>query len=136
MRCCMKVSGQNSVRSSRLIYFFTAVRIEWAKARARYLRWSEEVQLLKEEMRRVRKTLEWEAQQWEGRTEFETVDAAAMEGINAYATRQAQVRRDLLAHFTRIWDKPLVPVVKDEDSGEAPLTALDPTLEMLVEEED
>ncbi|KIJ89975.1 hypothetical protein K443DRAFT_55668, partial [Laccaria amethystina LaAM-08-1] len=38
-----------------------SVRIEWAKARARYLRWSEEVQLLKEEMRRVRKTLEWEA---------------------------------------------------------------------------
>ena len=112
------------------------MRIEWAKARARYLRWSEEVQLLKEEMRRVRKTLEWEAQQWEGWRESWTIDAAATEGIKAYAMRQAQVRRDLLSHFTRMWDKPLVPVVNDEDSGEAPLTALDPMLEMLVEEED
>jgi hypothetical protein len=132
----MNVSGHNSICSSRLKYFFTAVRIEWAKARARYLRWSEEVQLLKEEMRRVRKTLEWEARQWEGRTEPWTADAAAAEGIMAYAMRQAQVRRDLLCHFTRMWDKPLVPVVNNEDSGEAPLTALDPSLEMLVEEED
>ena len=46
------------------------------------------------------------------------------------------MQRDLLAHFTRMWDKPLVPVVNDEDSGEAHLTALDPSLEMLVEEED
>ena len=119
-----------------LIFFSTAVQIEWAKSRARYLRWSEEVQLLKEEMRRVRKTLEWEGRQWEGRTEPCTADAAAAEGIKAYAIRQAQVRRDLLDHFTRMWDKPLVPVVNNEDSGEAPLTALDPSLEMLVEEED
>ena len=86
--------------------------------------------MLKEEMR-VRKTLEWE-----GCTEPCTADAAAAEGIKAYAICQAQVRRDLLDHFTRMWDKPLVPVVNNEDSGEAPLTALDPSLEILVEEED
>ena len=112
------------------------MRIEWAKARARYLRWPEEVQLLKGEMRRVQKTLDWEARQWEGRAESWTVNTAATEGIEGYTMRQAQVWRDLLAHFTRMWDKPLVPVVNDEDSGEAPLMALDPSLEMLVEEED
>ncbi|KAG1869682.1 hypothetical protein C8R48DRAFT_746879 [Suillus tomentosus] len=39
-----------------------AMRVEWAKARARSLRWSEEVLLLKEEMRRVRQYLDWRAQ--------------------------------------------------------------------------
>ncbi|KAJ7271751.1 hypothetical protein C8J57DRAFT_1226330 [Mycena rebaudengoi] len=43
-----------------------ALRIEWAKARARSLQWSEEVDLLEEEMRRITQFLFWHASWWEG----------------------------------------------------------------------
>ncbi|OAX30590.1 hypothetical protein K503DRAFT_669748, partial [Rhizopogon vinicolor AM-OR11-026] len=41
-----------------------AMRIEWCKARERAMRWAEEVELLKEEMRRILQYLEWEAALW------------------------------------------------------------------------
>ena len=41
-----------------------AMRIEWCKARARANRWTEEVDLLKEEMRRTEQFLEWHANWW------------------------------------------------------------------------
>ncbi|EDR03963.1 uncharacterized protein LACBIDRAFT_330859 [Laccaria bicolor S238N-H82] len=114
-----------------------AVHIEWAKARARFLRWTEEVMLLKEEMRRVRKTLEWRAMWWEQRREgWESQDGAMREGIRAYATRQAGIQRGLCLRSTRLWDKPLVPFGSQEESNEGPGSALDPLLESLVEEDE
>ena len=65
-----------------------AVRIEWAKARARFLRWMEEVMLLKEEMQWVRKTLEWRAMWWEQHREgWESHDEVMRKGIRVYATQ-------------------------------------------------
>ena len=114
-----------------------ALRVEWAKARARSLRWSEEVMLLKEEMRRVRKTLDWKASWWDDRQEgWSGLDAAASEGVKAYAARQARIQRDLHARFTRLWDQPLVPFVRDEDSGEGSTTVLDPVVEAFFEDEE
>ncbi|KII90033.1 hypothetical protein PLICRDRAFT_174832 [Plicaturopsis crispa FD-325 SS-3] len=46
-----------------------ALRVEWAKAWSRARRWDEEVQLVKEEMRRVLITLEHRAEQWAQRRE-------------------------------------------------------------------
>ena len=121
----------------KLIGFFAAVRIEWAKARARYLRWTEEVMLLKEEMRRVRKTLEWRAAWWEQRQEgWEGQDEVMHEGIRAYAIRQADIQRGLRARFTRLWDQPLVPIYSQEESNEGAASSLDPVLESLVEEDE
>ncbi|KAJ7022257.1 hypothetical protein C8F04DRAFT_1272805 [Mycena alexandri] len=40
------------------------LRIEWAKARARAMRWTEEVDLLEEEMRRIQQFLTWRAGWW------------------------------------------------------------------------
>jgi hypothetical protein len=40
------------------------LRIEWAKTRAKALRYAEEVDLLEEEMRRVLQFLEWRASWW------------------------------------------------------------------------
>lgn len=114
-----------------------AVRVEWAKARARHLRWWEEVHLLKEEMRRVRKTLEWRAAWWEDlRKGWEGLDEAMVEGVNAYASRQANVQRMLHTRFSRLWDKPMVPIIRQEDSGEGPSASVDPILEELVEDDD
>ena len=121
----------------KLTGLLAAVRIEWAKARARFLRWTEEVMLLKEEMRWVRKTLEWRAMWWEQRREgWESHDEAMREGIRAYATRQAGIQRGLCLRFTRLWDKPLVPLGSQEESNEGPAVALDPVLESLVEEDE
>ncbi|EIW79765.1 hypothetical protein CONPUDRAFT_34829, partial [Coniophora puteana RWD-64-598 SS2] len=43
------------------------IRTEWCKARARALRWTEEVHLLKEEMRRTLQYMLWHARWWEVR---------------------------------------------------------------------
>lgn len=45
----------------------TGLRIEWCKGRARKDRWKEEVQLLQEEMERVKKSLLYEANLWDQR---------------------------------------------------------------------
>ncbi|EDR04507.1 uncharacterized protein LACBIDRAFT_304221 [Laccaria bicolor S238N-H82] len=114
-----------------------ALRIEWAKSRARHLRWSEEVLLLKEEMRRVRKTLEKRAAWWQAREEpWEGLDRAEAEGVRAYARRQAVMEKALYECFTRLWDDPLSPLVNREDSGEGPGPGVDPALEAMLEEEE
>ncbi|KAJ7026189.1 hypothetical protein C8F04DRAFT_1212668 [Mycena alexandri] len=67
-----------------------ALRIEWAKTRARSLRWTEEVDLLEEEMRRVLQFLTWRAGWWEeqiGRRGLP--EGSQREGETAYAARQA-----------------------------------------------
>ncbi|KAG1902395.1 uncharacterized protein F5891DRAFT_1127683 [Suillus fuscotomentosus] len=81
-----------------------AVRVEWAKARARSLRWSEEVLLLKEEMRQVRQYLDWRAQWWEARAELDHHDKGIVEGARAYAYRQSAIQRALLSRFTALWE--------------------------------
>ncbi|RDX44815.1 hypothetical protein OH76DRAFT_1328515, partial [Lentinus brumalis] len=42
-----------------------SLRVEWCKARARAQRWTEECELLQEEMRRVLQYHEWRADWWE-----------------------------------------------------------------------
>lgn len=94
-----------------------ALKIEWCCSRARAMRFSEEVELLNERMWRMWAFLDWEASRWEERaTEriqaLESVTAgptasptmpvmlegALEEGLQAYAQRQAAIRRNL---FTR-----------------------------------
>ncbi|KAF9492640.1 hypothetical protein BDN71DRAFT_1420467 [Pleurotus eryngii] len=79
------------------------VRIEWAKARARALRWKEEVCLLREEMCRVRITLQVRAEWWRSQgTPWEGLDPDTAEGVQAYAFRQAKVNDTLLKQFTEL----------------------------------
>ncbi|KAG0708157.1 hypothetical protein DFH29DRAFT_979482 [Suillus ampliporus] len=71
------------------------MRIEWCKARARAMHWAEEVELLKEEMRRILQFLEWDAQHWDERGLENTLEDAGedeREGRMAYAKRQASLR--------------------------------------------
>ncbi|KAF8834341.1 hypothetical protein BDN67DRAFT_1048589 [Paxillus ammoniavirescens] len=79
--------------------------IEWCNARACVMRWSEEVELLVEEMRRVREFLEWEATLWEKRAEeFNSLDVVLAGGYHAYAKRQAALRRSLADKCHLWWD--------------------------------
>jgi len=87
-------------------------------------------------MRRVWKTLEWRATWWEERAEgWDELDEAAKEGVGAYASWQASIQRALHKQFSRLWDKPLIPLVSSDDTGEAPSAYVDPVLKLLVEDD-
>ncbi|KAG1749250.1 hypothetical protein EDB19DRAFT_1825495 [Suillus lakei] len=80
------------------------MRIEWCKARARAMRWEEEVALLREEMRRIGAFLRWEARRWdERRNEVVLTDTEHEDGCVAYAHRQAHLRMQLAASFDANW---------------------------------
>ncbi|KAG1741401.1 hypothetical protein EDD22DRAFT_786709, partial [Suillus occidentalis] len=83
-----------------------ALRIEWCKARACANRWTEEVQLLLEEMRRVRAFLSWHAMWWDEQADRRAeLPAAETEGIKGYARRQAALQRSIQDAFTAMWDR-------------------------------
>jgi hypothetical protein len=73
-------------------------------ARARAMRWSEEVLLLREEMRRILAFFDWHAGWWEARRALhENLTPQMAEGMNAYACKQAQLRRSLRTSFNHLW---------------------------------
>ncbi|KAJ7728446.1 hypothetical protein DFH07DRAFT_969878 [Mycena maculata] len=84
-----------------------SVRVEWCRARARKLRWEEEVLLVREEMRRVLRYLDWQVKWWEdqvGAREEASQEVAA--GAKAYALKQAAVHRQIADCFTKQWNTP------------------------------
>ncbi|KAG0698806.1 hypothetical protein DFH29DRAFT_983758 [Suillus ampliporus] len=81
-----------------------SLRVEWCKARARSMRWAEEVELLQEEMRRVSCFLRWHASWWSTKIVEHTLGTAAdNEGLGAYACCQAQLRDNLADCFENKW---------------------------------
>jgi hypothetical protein len=88
----------------QILNLLAGLRVEWCKARARSMRWAEEVELLQEEMRRVSCFLRWHASWWNKKNSEHTLGTAAnMEGLGAYAYRQAQLRDDLANCFENKW---------------------------------
>ena len=89
---------------SVLIYLFTAMRVEWAKTKARGDRWHEEVLLVTEEMRRVLYFLEWKAQWWldrgDGRPD---APIPVQQGLAGYAAKQAAVCHSMATSFAHRW---------------------------------
>ncbi|KAG2738126.1 hypothetical protein P692DRAFT_20637822, partial [Suillus brevipes Sb2] len=95
-----KTSGSNSNE----LGLQDSLRVEWCKARARARRWEEEVELLREEMRRIIAFLDWHAGWWDmqgPRRAFNSLQAR--EGALAYAQRQANLRRTMAVHFKSVW---------------------------------
>ncbi|KAH7906735.1 hypothetical protein BJ138DRAFT_1219206 [Hygrophoropsis aurantiaca] len=96
-----------------------ATKIEWCRARARANRWTEEVLLLREEMRRVLAFLDWHAAWWDDQSTRRAVGmhepgtgepvlarpwtADEASGAAAYAKRQAALRRSMRANFSDMW---------------------------------
>ncbi|KAF8125287.1 hypothetical protein EV363DRAFT_1402521 [Boletus edulis] len=67
-----------------------ALRVEWCKVRARSHRWTEEVILLLEEMRRVKQFFDWKVQWWREQS--------------AYGSRQATLFAELKASCEKKWN--------------------------------
>jgi hypothetical protein len=104
-----------------IVLFIPALRVEWAKSRARAMRWKEEVMLLREEMRRVLVYFEYKAAWWVDRGEAEGREAtpALAEGLRAYAEGQGQLQRDLASSFSKKWAALLAGEVADDDLAAA-----------------
>ncbi|KAJ7712107.1 hypothetical protein B0H16DRAFT_1744534 [Mycena metata] len=82
-----------------------SLQVEWAHAKARKNRWEEEVNLIREEMRRVLRYLEWETGVWEERAGMEREDLSpeVRAGLKAYALKRADMHRSLGAiWFTQL----------------------------------
>ncbi|PPR06525.1 hypothetical protein CVT24_001418, partial [Panaeolus cyanescens] len=92
---------------------------EWSKSRARVARATEEVELLKEEMRRSLISLEHKAAWWKdliGKREVD--DGPLSEGLTAHANKQADIQQGLRNKFKGMWEKPLNTMDKEEEKEE------------------
>jgi hypothetical protein len=93
---------------------FAAVRVEWSKACARRDRWVEEVDILREEMKRVLRFLRWIQVEWRRRAELrEDIDPQLAAGLKAYALRQVAVHRRIAAGFHAGWNVSVATAVRD-----------------------
>jgi hypothetical protein len=104
------------------------VRIEFLKARARALRFNEEVTLVMEEQRRTLSTLEFRAVEWD-RLKSESTQGSAHDpvlarGMFAYASRQASMYRRLRAKFQTLWAQGYAPEPVDGAAEAEPETIL------------
>ncbi|KAJ7795160.1 hypothetical protein B0H14DRAFT_2391995 [Mycena olivaceomarginata] len=82
------------------------LRIEWAKTRAKAMRYAEEIDLLEEEMRRVLQFLQWRADWWTslvGLRAGKQEELALREGHAAYAGKQAGYMQGLRDCFEHQW---------------------------------
>ncbi|KAL1671328.1 hypothetical protein EV122DRAFT_226759 [Schizophyllum commune] len=84
------------------------VRHLWAQALARKNRWVEEVELLREDMRRCLRSLEAEAEVWRARATVSLGRGPAYDlGARAYALKQQAQWLQLRDHFRDVWDRPV-----------------------------
>ncbi|KAJ7632089.1 hypothetical protein B0H17DRAFT_961868, partial [Mycena rosella] len=91
-----------------------SVRVEWSKAKAQRDRWVEEVQTLREEMKRVLRMLRWTQMEWRKRAVERTqVKPALAAGLKAYAMCQVQVHRRIAEAFHEIWSCSVTTAVRD-----------------------
>ena len=84
-------------------------RLEWLKTYARQARWKEEVALLREEIRRVLASLEWRSDNWLSKGASLVIFSLTtcpyqLEGLRAYACRQADIFDSIRNHFLGIWE--------------------------------
>jgi len=66
------------------------MQVEWAKARARMMRWKEELFIVQEEMSWVISYHRWKAAWWKERSVFHS-DPGIASGISGYAHKQADI---------------------------------------------
>ena len=89
------------------------MQVEWVKARARMMRWKEEVLIIQEEMRRVLSYQQWKAAWWKERISIHS-DPAITSGISGYAHKQAAICLQMAEQCAVYWlphlkEKGIVP---------------------------
>jgi hypothetical protein len=84
-----------------------ALRCEWAMSKARAERWTEEVDLVVEEMRRVITFLIDKANWWLTQARARGIGGDIGDGIEAYAMKQSHIMKTMARRFGEKWYKRL-----------------------------
>lgn len=79
------------------------LRVEYSKAKARVLRWLEEILLVLEEMRRSVAFLQWKARWWNNLVVNQSAWIDVQRGATAYSRRQESQLLGLAERFARLW---------------------------------
>lgn len=83
------------------------VKVEWAKSRARASRYLEEINIVREEMKRTIRFLRWKSAQWRQRgvakQNHGPLDEEYSNGLLAYAARQAAICEGQATQFLKKW---------------------------------
>lgn len=84
-----------------------ALRVEWAKAKARGARWGEEVMLLDEEMRRILQFCDWKERWWKDQQDLRSLvephEKTLREGLLAYSEKQMALERAIGQSWEAKW---------------------------------
>jgi hypothetical protein len=72
---------------------FGVYRVNWLRAKARYTRWEEEHNLVRNEMQWTIKYFQHRERQWEQRRSAIANDASGAAGLRCYAAKQAGLWR-------------------------------------------
>ncbi|KAJ6525006.1 hypothetical protein B0H19DRAFT_1340096, partial [Mycena capillaripes] len=102
----LRVQGVMRTWSTMRTDRVAALRVEWAKVRARGMSYREEVDLLEEEMRRVVQFLDWRAKWWRSRLGLRAgmqPDAALPKGHATCVHKQAAYMSGLSQRFQEQW---------------------------------
>ncbi|KAJ7496076.1 hypothetical protein B0H11DRAFT_1716264 [Mycena galericulata] len=95
------------------LVFYCSIRVEWCRAKVRKNRWEEEVELLREEARRVVHYLEWQVRWWNERSTVRETESEEMRGgLAAYAKKSAATFAMLARHFTQELGVPVEGTVR------------------------
>ena len=85
-----RVTGSN--QTDQEAEFTDSMCVEWAKARARMMRWKEEFLLVQEEMRHVIEYLRWRAAWWCEQSSLRVhAEPTVSSGISGYANKQSAI---------------------------------------------
>ncbi|KAJ7684861.1 hypothetical protein DFH06DRAFT_970627, partial [Mycena polygramma] len=114
-----------------------ALRIEWSKSYARTHRWDEESGLVEAEYERVGVSFEHEARRWEARARAVAgaeIPPPEAQGAIAFATRQAEMYRDLRRRGEITWTEEKIPRGKKRArepiaAGARPVLAIDDAIQ-------
>jgi hypothetical protein len=83
------------------------LRIEFCKSKARADRWAEEVELLQEEMKRVKYFFKTRMEQWQSKAAAVSktlgMSPAMAEGLRAFASEQAVQYNVMCSHCEHLW---------------------------------
>lgn len=81
-----------------------ALRVEWAKAKARAERWTEEVKLVYEEMHRTIAYCNFKSEWWKDRATLRRhISPELADGLAAYAAEHADLEERLAVDLDRRW---------------------------------
>lgn len=126
----------------KLNLFPSDLRVEWLKCRARAMRWTEEIKLVEEEMRRSLEFGRWLVRWWMQRSGLRTgITSHLREGLTAYGEEMAEMEHNRIISWELSWAsireraKMVLERHLNEKDGEREITIPKLTVEIEIEDD-